>query len=174
MLNQITLIGRLVREPEFKEVGPQNTAVVNITLAVDRPKYKDQAEKQTDFIPVVAWRKTSEFIARYFHKGQQVYVSGRLETRSWEKDGVKQYGFTVMAREVGFADSKKPEGNGANQNTGTVTDFPQDTGFPQNSGLDDFGSMDGFENIPADSDPFGGFGADPFAGTPFPSDTLPN
>lgn len=168
MLNQITLIGRLVRDPELKQVGGENTSVVNISLAVDRQYNKDQAEKQTDFIPVTAWRTTAEFIARNFRKGQQVYVSGRLETRSWEKDGVKQYGFTVMAREVGFADSKKPGGNGANQNTGTETDFPQ------NTGLDEFGSMDGFENIPADSDPFGGFEADPFAGTPFPSDTLPN
>lgn len=167
MLNQIAIIGRLVREPELKQVGAENTAVVNITLAVERPRRKD-ADSQADFIPVVAWRKTAEFISNYFRKGQQVYISGRLETRSYEKDGEKRYAFEVQAREVGFADSKKPESNGANQNTGTATNFPQDTG------LDEFGSMDGFEDISGADDPFGGIGADPFAGTPFPSDTLPN
>ena len=140
---------------------------MNITLAVERPRRKD-AESQADFIPVVAWRKTAEFIARYFRKGQQVYISGRLETRTYEKDGVKRYAFEVQAREVGFADSKKPENNAAAQNTGAAT------GFPQGTGLDDFGSMDGFEDISGADDPFGGIGADPFAGTPFPSDTLPN
>lgn len=167
MLNQIALIGRLVRDPELKQVGPENTAVVNITLAVERPRRKD-AESKADFIPVVAWRKTAEFIGKYFRKGQQVYVAGRLETRTYEKDGEKRYAFEVLASEVGFADSKKPEANGTNQNIGASTDFPQDTG------LDDFSSMDGFGDIPAASDPFGGFDADPFAGTPFPSDNLPN
>lgn len=173
MLNQITLIGRLVRDPELKYVGPENTAVVNITLAVERQRRKD-ADSQADFIPVVAWRKTAEFISNYFRKGQQVYISGRLETRSYEKDGEKRYAFEVQAREVGFADSKKPENNGANQNAGTATNFPQNTGFPQDTGLDDFGSMDGFEDISGADDPFGGYESDPFADTPFPNDNLPN
>ena len=173
MLNQIAIIGRLVREPELKQVGAENTAVVNITLAVERPRRKD-ADSQADFIPVVAWRKTAEFINTYFRKGQQVYVAGRLETRTYEKDGVKRTAFEVLASEVGFADAKKPESNGAGQNTGAATNFAQGTGFPQDTGLDDFGSMDGFEDIPAASDPFGGFNADPFAGTPSPSDNLPN
>ena len=116
MLNQITLIGRLVRDPEMRKVGSDQIAVANITLAVDRPRYGN-AEHITDFIPVTAWRSTAEFIAKYFVKGQQVYISGRLETRSWEKDGVKHYGYTVQAREVGFADSKK---NGEGQSSGTA------------------------------------------------------
>lgn len=104
MLNQFTLIGRLTKEPEVKTVGKNDSSVVRFTLAVNRPKYGDTPE-QADFVPVVAWRNTADFIGRNFHKGKQVYVSGRLQTNEWEKDGIKHYGFEVVARDVGFADS---------------------------------------------------------------------
>lgn len=143
MLNQITLIGRLTKEPEVKTVGKNDSSVVRFTLAVNRPKYADTAE-QTDFIPVVAWRNTADFIGRNFHKGKQVYVSGRLQTNEWEKDGVKHYGFEVVARDVGFADSVQKQGGQtktattAKQNSNDFSDvFPDDV-F---GGADDFGSV---------------------------------
>ena len=104
MLNQIALIGRLTKDPEIKLVGKDQNSVVRFILAVNRPKYGD-SKPQADFIPVVAWRGTADFIGRNFRKGKQVYVSGRLQTTEWEKDGVKHYGFEIVARDVGFADS---------------------------------------------------------------------
>ena len=87
MLNQIALIGRLTKVPEIKLVGKDQNSVVRFILAVNRPKYGD-SKPQADFIPVVAWRGTADFIGRNFRKGKQVYVSGRLQTSDWEKDGV--------------------------------------------------------------------------------------
>ena len=67
-------------------------------------------DKDTDFINIVSWSKTAEFIQKYFHKGQQVWISGRIQTRSWEDDnGQKHYATEVVTEEVGFADSKKEE-----------------------------------------------------------------
>ena len=90
MLNQIALIGRLTKDPEIKLVGKDQNSVVRFILAVNRPKSGD-SKPQADFIPVVAWRGTADFIGRNFRKGKQVYVSGRLQTTEWEKDGVKHY-----------------------------------------------------------------------------------
>lgn len=104
MLNQIALIGRLTKVPEIKLVGKDQNSVVRFILAVNIPKYGD-SKPQADFIPVVAWRGTADFIGRNFRKGKQVYVSGRLQTTEWEKDGIKHYGFEIVARDVGFADS---------------------------------------------------------------------
>lgn len=152
MLNQIVLIGRLTKDPELRAVGEKQTPVVRFTLAVNRPKYGD-AEPQTDFIPVVAWRKTAEFVGRNFHKGKQVYMVGRLQTNTWEKDGVTHYGFEVVASEVGFADSVLKQGGqakgNANPTANTNDSFPAD---------DVFGDAGGF---PGDFDGFGGgFGGD--------------
>ena len=88
MLNTITIMGRLTADPELRHTG-NNIPVASFTLAVDRD-YKDKAsgEKQTDFIPVVAWRNSAEFAARYFAKGRMAVVSGSLQMRKWtDKDG---------------------------------------------------------------------------------------
>ena len=109
MLNRIILIGRLVKDPE-KKILDSDVAVANFTLAVNRPKYKKDEEPQTDFIPVTTWRSTADFAEKYFEKGKQVYISGRLETYSYEdQNGQRKYGFKVNADEIGFADSKKME-----------------------------------------------------------------
>lgn len=92
MLNQIVLMGRLTKDPEVRKVGEKQVSKGRFTLAVDRPRYGD-TQPQADFIPVVVWRSTAEFVDRNFHKGKQVYIVGRLQTRSWEKDGVPHYGF---------------------------------------------------------------------------------
>lgn len=132
MLNKIILIGRLVRDVDMKTVG-DSTSLANFTLAVDR-RYKSKAEGQptADFIPVSAWRKTAEFVEKYFHKGKQVYVCGSLETYTYEQNGEKKYGFRVNADEVGFADSGKNGETGGN--AGNNNPFPESN--------DDFGFGD--------------------------------
>ena len=106
MLNKAILMGRLTADPELRHTQ-SNTAVVNFTLAVDRAYSKDK-EKQTDFIEVVAWRSTAEFVAKYFHKGQLVAVCGSIQTRTWEdKQGSKRKTVEVVADEVHFAEPKR-------------------------------------------------------------------
>lgn len=112
MLNDVQLMGRLTRDPDLRYT-PQGTAVVNFTLAVERKTRKD-AEKKADFIDIVAWRGTAEFVAKYFVKGQLVVVRGSIQTRTYEKDGINRKVTEVNAEEVFFAEKKRegqPEGN---------------------------------------------------------------
>lgn len=103
MLNKVILIGRLTKDPELRATQ-SNISVASFSLAVER-NYKD---KQTDFIDIVAWRQTADFVAKYFQKGMQVAVSGSLQTRTWEdKKGQKRTAVEVVADEVYFADSKR-------------------------------------------------------------------
>ena len=108
MLNHIVLMGRLTRDPELRRTQA-GTAVASFTLAVDRDfTSRDGGEKQTDFIDIVAWRNTAEFVSKYFSKGQMAAVSGRLQIRDWtDKDGGKRRSAEVIADSVYFADSKK-------------------------------------------------------------------
>lgn len=105
MLNDVQLMGRLTRDPELRYTT-QGAAVAAFTLAVERKTKKD-AEKQTDFIDIVAWRGTAEFVGKYFVKGQLVVVRGSLRTRTYEKDGVKRKVTEVNAEEVFFAEKKR-------------------------------------------------------------------
>jgi single-strand DNA-binding protein len=110
MLNKVILMGRLTKEPELRYGSTNNTTICNFTLAVDRNYSKQGEEKQTDFIPVVTFGKTAEFANKYFRKGSQVAVCGRLQTRSWDDTEGKKHSVTeVVADEVFFADSKKEE-----------------------------------------------------------------
>ncbi|MDP4118341.1 MAG: single-stranded DNA-binding protein [Bacillota bacterium] len=108
MLNKVILMGRLTRDPELRST-PSGVSVVSFTLAVDRDYTKQGEEKKTDFINIVAWRNTADFVAKYFTKGQLVVVSGRLQVRSWDdaSSGQKRYATDVVADEVFFAESKK-------------------------------------------------------------------
>lgn len=110
-LNKVILIGRLTADPELKQTG-SGVAVTSFTLAVDRKQSKG-AEKKTDFITIVAWRQTAEFICKYFRKGSAIIILGELQTRSWDdSNGKKHYSTEVVASEVSFAESKKnPETN---------------------------------------------------------------
>jgi len=121
MLNNVILMGRLTKEPELKTIG-DDVPVANFTIAVDRPKYKDK-EKQTDFIRIVAWRKTAEFVSKYFTKGQLIYIVGKLNTRSWEDESGKHYAYDVIADEVGFAEGKKKSDGDGNGNDNFEPDF---------------------------------------------------
>lgn len=107
MLNNITLMGRLTRDPELKQTN-SGTSVCAFTVACDR----DFGEKQTDFIDIVAWRQTAEFVSKYFTKGSMAVVTGRLQIRDWtDKDGNKRKAAEVVADHVYFGDSKKKDGN---------------------------------------------------------------
>lgn len=106
-MNKVALLGRLTKDPEIRYTQTNNTAVASFTLAVNRRFSK---ENEADFINIVAWGKTGEFVGKYFNKGQQVGVIGRIQTRSWEDDKkVKHYATEVIAEEVYFADSKKEQ-----------------------------------------------------------------
>ena len=104
-MNTVILIGRLVRDPELKYT-PNGVAVCNFTLAVDRAFSKD---KEADFIPIVVWGKIAEACGNNLNKGRLVAVSGRLQIRTYEKDGQKRYITEVVAGEVKFLDYKKSE-----------------------------------------------------------------
>ena len=108
MLNKVMLLGRLVKDPEMKCTA-NNTMVASFSLAVGR-SYKKEGQPDADFINIVAWGKTAEFVGKYFVKGQQVAICGRLQTRNYDdKEGRKVYVTEVVAEEVHFADSKKAE-----------------------------------------------------------------
>lgn len=108
MLNKIFLMGRLVRDPELRHTG-NGTAVASFSLAVDRDYKSQSGERETDFIDIVAWRSTAEFVSKYFSKGRMAVVDGRLQIRDWtDKDGAKRRTAEVVADNVYFGDSKRP------------------------------------------------------------------
>jgi single-strand DNA-binding protein len=110
VLNKVMLMGRLTKDPETRYTSANNTLVCSFTLAVDRRYTKQGEEKQTDFIPIVAWSKLGEFCSKYFTKGRQVVVCGRIQTRSWDDNESKRhYATEVIADEAYFADAKRNE-----------------------------------------------------------------
>ena len=114
MLNHITIMGRLTRDPELRRTG-SGIAVASFTVAVDRDfGGRDGGEKETDFIDCVAWRQTGEFVSKYFTKGRMIVVSGRLQIRSWtDKDGNKRRTAEVVADNCYFGDSKRDGDSGS-------------------------------------------------------------
>ena len=119
--NKVILMGRLTADPELKTTQ-SGVAVTSFTLAVDR-KGKTGEEKQCDFITIVAWRQTAEFISKYFKKGQAILVSGELQTRSWQdSNGNKRYATEVVASEATFCEAKRDgEGNNTTPNNKTAS-----------------------------------------------------
>ena len=115
MLNHITIMGRLTRDPELRRTG-SGIAVASFTVAVDRDfSPTDGGEKETDFIDCVAWRQTGEFVSKYFTKGRMAVVSGRLQIRSWtDKEGNKRRTAEVIADNVYFGDSRRDGDMGGN------------------------------------------------------------
>lgn len=132
-LNRIVIAGRLTRDPEMRhtQIG---TPVTSFTLAVDRD-FKDQnGDRQTDFVDVVAWRATSEFVAKFFSKGRMAVVDGRLQIRDWtDKDGNKRRSAEVVADNVYFGDSKRDWDAGAyaaqSAGSGGNAPLPTESGF---------------------------------------------
>ena len=108
MLNHITIMGRLTRDPELRYTQSQ-TPVASFTLAVDRDYgSRDGGEKQTDFIDCVAWRQTAEFVSKYFQKGSMAVVSGRLQIRDWtDREGGKRRSAEVVVDNIYFGESRR-------------------------------------------------------------------
>jgi single-strand DNA-binding protein len=110
-LNKIFLQGRLTRDPELRRTG-SGAAVTSFSLACDRDFKSQSGDKETDFIEVVAWKNTAEFVSKYFSKGRMAVVEGRLQIRDWtDKAGNKRTTAEVVADNVYFADSKRSESN---------------------------------------------------------------
>ena len=109
-LNKVVLCGRLTATPELKQTT-SGVSTTNFTLAVNR-KYSKDKEQQADFISIVAWRQTAEFITKYFDKGNAICITGRIQTRSWETSkGEKRYATDVVADEAMFVDGKQATEN---------------------------------------------------------------
>lgn len=122
MLNTITIQGRLTKNPEPKTI-PSGTALCSFTIACERPKKKD-AETVTDFIPCIAWAKTAEFMQKYFHKGDMIIISGRLQSRQYEgQDGKNHLAYEVSISEANFCGGKKPEAPAAQSQTSQQADY---------------------------------------------------
>lgn len=125
MLNKIILMGRLTRDPELRRTG-NGTAVTSLTLAVDRDYKSQSGEKETDFIDVVAWRSTAEFVSRYFAKGRMAVVEGRLQIRDWtDKDGGKRRSAQVVADNIYFGDSKRTVSDSDTPAAGEIAEIPE-------------------------------------------------
>jgi len=113
MLNRVIIMGRLTRDPELRRTQ-SGTSVTSFSLAVDRDfKNRESGEKSTDFIDVVAWRQTAEFVCQYFSKGRMAVVEGRLQIRDWkDKDGNNRRSAEVVADNIYFGDSKRDGASG--------------------------------------------------------------
>jgi len=134
-MNKVILMGRLTRDPEVRYTTTNNTLVCTFSIAVNRRFARQGAEQTADFFNIVAWDKTGEFCSKYFKKGQQVGVIGRLQTRNYDdKDGKKVYVTEVVAEETYFADSRRDSENGGSGNTFSGVDAP----FNAQEGSNDF------------------------------------
>ena len=146
MLNNVSLMGRLVADPELRHT-PNDIAVSSFTLAVNRNYVKSGTERQTDFIDIVVWRSTAEFVSKYFHKGQLVAVQGSIQTRLYQdKDGNKRKAFEIVADNVYFAESKR-------DSYSSESSYSSNNSYEQNqSNSYSNGQTGDFQEIPLDDD----------------------
>ncbi len=125
MLNKAILMGRLTRDPELRYTSNGNIPVVSFSIAVDR-NYSNRNERVTDFIDIVAWRRTAEFVSQWFTKGMMIIVVGSIQTRKWQdKNGNNRVSVEVVADEVQFGESKKSR----ESNMGYQGGYPQDNSY---------------------------------------------
>ena len=124
MLNHITIMGRLTRDPELRYTQSQ-TPVASFTLAVDRDfGNRDGGEKQTDFIDCVAWRQTAEFVSKYFTKGSMAVVSGRLQIRDWtDREGGKRRSAEVVVDNMYFGESRRRDGDSGDSRSSSYSSY---------------------------------------------------
>ena len=143
MLNKVILMGRLTRDPELRTT-PQGASVCSFSIAVDRGYVRQGEERQADFINIVAWRSTAEFVSKYFVKGQMIAVVGRIQTRNYDdKDGKRVYVTEVVADEVSFTESKKDSSAQPATYTTAPAQAPQQSQAPVS---------DGFQVVPDEDD----------------------
>jgi single-strand DNA-binding protein len=141
MLNRVCLLGRLTADPELRTT-PNGTSVTSFTIAVNRSYVKQGAERETDFINIVAWRSTADFVCKYFKKGQLVALEGSIQTRSYtDKEGNKRTAFEVVTDNVYFAEPKRESAPQYNDNSFT----PPEPSFSNSDGSD-------FEDVVGDTD----------------------
>lgn len=145
MLNHIVIMGRLVADPELRTT-PSGVSVATVRLAVDRDfKNKQTGERETDFINVVAWRQTAEFISRYFTKGRMAVVEGRLQIRPYtDRDGNKRTAAEVVAENFYFGDSRRDgDGGSYGGQTGYPSSAPQQSsgGYAAPAEADQFAEL---------------------------------
>ena len=127
-MNKVILIARLTKDVELRYTQTNNTAVASFSLAVNRKFVKTGEERQADFFNIIAWNKLAENISKYLFKGNQVAISGRLETRSWDDpNGQKHYVTEVIAEEIDFIGSKNKQNNEAILNSPTPINKNDDT-----------------------------------------------
>ena len=141
MLNCAVIMGRLTADPELRQT-PSGVAVTRFTVAVDRSFVKAGEERKADFINVVAWRQTAEFVTRYFSKGSMIAVQGSIQTGSYEKDGIKRSTFEIVADNVSFCGSKSESGN-----TAPRTQDAAPASF-SNGSVDDFSAIADDDDLP--------------------------
>jgi len=137
-MNKVVLMGRLTKDPEVRYTKTNNTMVASFSLAVNRRFAAAGEERQADFINIVAWSKTGEFCSKYFKKGQQVGIIGRIQTRTWDdENGQKRYATEVVAEEAYFADSKRDGEASSNFENTFGTTMSNNTEFQVDSSDDD-------------------------------------
>ena len=159
MLNVAVIMGRLVADPELRHTS-SDIAVTSFTVAVDRSYTKAGSERQTDFIDVVAWRSTAEFISRYFKKGSMIVVQGSIQTRTYEdRNGNKRKAVEILADNVNFGESKRSDsGQNAsapsynNQSYGASHETPKQAAYSEPAPTYSSGSSGDFEEIIGDDD----------------------
>lgn len=154
MLNHIVLMGRLTRDPELRRTG-SGIPVASFSIACERDYKPESGERETDFIDIVAWRNTAEFVSKYFTKGRMAVVSGRLQIRGWtDNQGNKRRSAEIVADSVYFGDSR-PEGQSTGQSYGGfVPQAPSQTSRPaapagySSSGPGGYGGQQQFPTAP--------------------------
>lgn len=140
MLNSIIIMGRLTADPELRTTT-SGLSVTSFTVAVDRGYVRPGEEKKADFIPVVAWRTTADFVTKYFRKGSMIAVQGSLQTRNYEdKNGNKRVAFEIVADQVSFCGSKAESGSYGND-AGNVSSY-------NNASVDDFSTVVNDDDLP--------------------------
>ncbi len=142
MLNCAVIMGRLTADPELRQT-PNGVSVTRFSVAVDRGYVKAGEERKADFINVVCWRQTAEFVTRYFSKGSMIAVQGSIQTGSYEKDGVKRSTFEIVADNVSFCGSKSESGTNSapRTNDGAAVSF-------SNGSVDDFAAVADDDDLP--------------------------
>ena len=143
MLNCAVIMGRLTADPELRQT-PNGVAVTTFTVAVDRGFIRQGEERKADFINVVAWRQTAEFVSRYFTKGSMIAVQGSIQTRTYDdKNGLKRYVVEIVADNVSFCGSKSESGTSGAPRT-PVAAAPSFS----NGSADDFAAMADDDDLP--------------------------
>lgn len=144
MLNTAIIMGRLVADPELRTTQ-SGLSVTSFTVAVDRSYQKAGADRQTDFLDVVAWRQTAEFVSRYFRKGSMIAVEGSIQTRTYEdKNGNKRKAVEIVASNVSFCGSKAESGTAARQDYAPAAPAPTYS----TAGMGDFEEIAGDDDLP--------------------------